>query len=61
MGKRQIKRLDHVVILFDRDWDEYVVSFRGDRNDRRSYYTSDRQDAIDTADAMEREAARGAA
>jgi hypothetical protein len=58
MAKRLIRTVGgkHIVLVHrDAEWNEYRVSYRDAPKDRReatAYYTSDKGDAIDTANAM---------
>ena len=42
---RKIMEVNGNIVRHNREWDEYVVTFR----DGTTYHTDDRQDAIDTA------------
>jgi hypothetical protein len=53
MSKRVVHTVGTVRVHYDSDLQEYRVSQRGKSDE--GYFTSDKQDAIDTADAMNKQ------
>lgn len=59
MARRRIVVFGDVMVYRDDEWEEYCVEYRfGDAlfQERTAYFTSDREDAIDTAHTMQRDA-----
>ena len=59
MARKRIVILADVVVYRDAEWNEYSARYRfGDAlfQERTAYYTDDKEDAIDTAHQMQKDA-----
>jgi hypothetical protein len=52
MSRKLIRRIGAFKVYRDSDWQEYVVKREGDATGAADYFTSDKADAIATAEAM---------
>ena len=51
---RKIYSTDNINVHYDRDWKEYLVTPKGIKiGECSTYFTEDKQDAIDTAKSMQ--------
>ncbi|WP_036524573.1 hypothetical protein [Nitrincola sp. A-D6] len=47
-----VKKLGHVTVYFSPEWEEYMVVINNAEDDRATYHTDDREDALGTAQSM---------
>lgn len=54
MARRIIKKLNNFTVRYDSEWKEYTVTRNGANISLDSYHTDDKQDAVDTAEMLDK-------